>query len=68
MKQLRFMVAVLVLMMTAASFGQSKVYMTKEITPESLVKIYKALGREANGRVAVLPTSKVMLWEASEAC
>lgn len=53
MKQLRFMVAVLVLMMTAAAFGQSKVYMTKEITPESLVKIYKALGREANGRVAV---------------
>ena len=53
MKQLRFMVAVLVLMMTATAFGQSKVYMTKEITPESLVKIYKALGREANGRVAV---------------
>ena len=47
------MVAVLGMMITAASFGQSKVYMTKEITPESLVKIYKALGREANGRVAV---------------
>jgi len=29
------------------------VYFTKEITPESLVKIYKALGREATGRVAV---------------
>jgi uncharacterized Fe-S center protein len=27
--------------------------MTTEITPESLVKIYKALGREATGRVAV---------------
>ena len=53
MKQLRTMVAVLGMMITAASFGQSKVYMTKEITPESLVKIYKALGREANGRVAV---------------
>ena len=33
--------------------GPSTVYFTKEITPESLVKIYKALGREAKGRVAV---------------
>lgn len=33
--------------------GQSKVYLTKEITPESLVKIYKALGVKAKGRVAV---------------
>ncbi len=45
--------AALLLMITAAAFGQSKVYMTKEITPESLVKIYKALGVEAKGRVAV---------------
>lgn len=30
-----------------------KVYMTKEITPEALVKIYEALGRPAEGRVAV---------------
>ena len=29
------------------------VYFTSEITPESLVKIYEALGREATGRVAV---------------
>lgn len=36
------------------AFGQSKVYMTKDISPESLVKIYKALGRPAdNHRVAV---------------
>jgi len=34
-------------------YAQSKVYFTKEITPESLVRIYKALGREAKGRVAV---------------
>ena len=34
-------------------FAQSKVYMTKEITPESLVKIYETLGVEAKGRVAV---------------
>ncbi len=31
----------------------SKVYMTTEITPESLVKIYEAVGRKASGRVAV---------------
>lgn len=30
-----------------------KVYMTKEITPEALVKVYEALGRPAEGRVAV---------------
>lgn len=31
----------------------STVYMTKEITPEALVRIYEALGRTATGRVAV---------------
>ena len=31
----------------------SVVYFTKEITPESLVRIYKALGVDATGRVAV---------------
>lgn len=30
-----------------------KVYMYREITPENLVKIYRALGREVTGRVAV---------------
>ena len=40
-------------MLSTAAFSQSKVYFTKDITPESLVKIYKALGREAKGRVAV---------------
>ena len=43
----------LVSLMAIASYGQSTVYFTKEITPESLVKIYKALGVEAQGRVAV---------------
>ena len=43
----------LLLMMTATAFAQTKVYFTKEITPESLVRIYKALGVEAKGRVAV---------------
>ncbi|MBR1941274.1 MAG: DUF362 domain-containing protein [Bacteroidaceae bacterium] len=32
---------------------KATVYFTKDITPESLVKIYKALGRPATGRVAV---------------
>ena len=31
----------------------SKVYFTKEITPESLIKIYEALGVELTGRVGV---------------
>lgn len=29
------------------------VFMTKEISPEAIVKLYKALGREAHGKVAV---------------
>ena len=33
--------------------GKAIVYMTTEISPEALVKIYKALGHEATGRVAV---------------
>jgi uncharacterized Fe-S center protein len=33
--------------------GPSKVYFTKEITPESLVKIFKALGVRPHGHVAV---------------
>ena len=45
--------AALMLMMTATAFGQSKVYMTKDITPESLVRIFKALGVTPQGRVAV---------------
>ena len=43
----------MVTMAAGTVFGQPKVYFTKEISPESLVKIYKALGVEANGRVAV---------------
>lgn len=31
----------------------SKVYMTTDISPEGLIKVYEALGREAEGRVAV---------------
>ena len=41
------------MMAAAGAMAQSKVYFTKEITPESLVKVYKALGVEPTGRVAV---------------
>lgn len=48
---------ILLLAALAAATGaeaKSKVYMTREITPEALVKVYKALGRPADGhRVAV---------------
>lgn len=33
--------------------SKSKVYFTKEITPESLIRIYDALGTELKGKVAV---------------
>lgn len=44
------------LMMLAAGFvasAQSDVYLTREISPEALVRIYKALGVPVKGRVAV---------------
>ena len=40
-------------LLSAATMAQSKVYFIEEISPEALVKIYKAVGREAKGRVAV---------------
>lgn len=43
--------AALLFQLTAGA--QSKVYFTKEISPEALVRIYEALGVEAKGRVAV---------------
>lgn len=49
----KIMMIAVALVMTMAACAQPKVYFTKEITPESLVKIYKALGVEAKGRVAV---------------
>ncbi len=46
--------AIAVALAAVTASAQSKVYMTREITPEALVKIYKALGRPADGhRVAV---------------
>ena len=46
------MIAALMLVASAA-FAQSTVYLTREISPAALVKIYKALGVPAKGRVAV---------------
>lgn len=51
MKRLYILFAAVLL--SAAMMAQSKVYRTREITPESLVRIYKALGVEPKGRVAV---------------
>lgn len=51
MKKL-FLMTVLCLL-SVQLMAQAKVYMTREITPESLVKIYEALGVKAHGRVAV---------------
>ncbi|MBO6296099.1 MAG: TonB-dependent receptor [Prevotella sp.] len=53
MKNIRLLIIAMMTMAAGTVFGQPKVYFTKEISPESLVKIYKALGVEANGRVAV---------------
>ena len=53
MKTKKTLLAAVMLLASAAAFAQSKVYFTKDITPESLVKIYEAVGRKASGRVAV---------------
>ncbi len=59
----KFIVTVFALMLSLAAFStyaetqanteKSKVYFIKDITPENLVKIYHALGKEAKGKVAV---------------
>jgi len=48
-----FITALLLIASTAMTFAQSKVYVTREITPESLVRIYEALGVNPEGNVAV---------------
>ena len=58
MKRLFVLLALLVAVISAqardvVSTNAPRVYFTSEISPESLVKIYKALGVEATGRVAV---------------
>ncbi|MBR5117230.1 MAG: DUF362 domain-containing protein [Muribaculaceae bacterium] len=53
MKTKKLFLAVVLMMASAAVMAQPTVYLTREISPESLVKIYKTLGVEATGRVAV---------------
>lgn len=49
----RFLLSLALLVASVASYAQSTVYLTREISPEALVRIYKALGVPAKGRVAV---------------
>jgi len=53
MKTVRLLLSALLMLASAAVTAQPLVYFTSDITPESLVRIYKALGVEATGRVAV---------------
>ena len=53
MKKATFLSVLAAVLLPLMVSGQSKVFYTNEITPESLVKIYKALGVEVTGRVAV---------------
>ena len=53
MRNVRIILTMALMAVTGAILAQPKVYFTKEITPESLLKIYKALDVEATGRVAV---------------
>lgn len=43
----------LIIATSITTMAQSTVYLTREISPEALVRIYKALGVKAQGRVAV---------------
>jgi Uncharacterized Fe-S center protein len=52
-KMKRYLSFAFMAFLALGAHAQSKVYVTREITPESLVRIYKALGRTADGRVAV---------------
>ena len=49
----RFFVMLAAIMCCCAAKAQPVVYMTKEITPQSLVRVYEALGVKPNGHVAV---------------
>ena len=51
MKRIFFIAALAVAALAATA--QPKVYFTREITPESLVRVYEARGVEAQGRVCV---------------
>ena len=49
----KFFLFSILAVIAVVGFAQSKVYMTKNIDAEALVKIYKALGRPATGNVAI---------------
>ena len=49
----KFFLFTILAVIAVVGFAQSKVYMTKNIDAEALVKIYKALGRPATGNVAI---------------
>lgn len=49
----KLLLSTIVTLMSVGAIAQSKVYVTREITPDALVRIYQALGVEATGRVAV---------------
>lgn len=51
MKKLSFLSIILCLCLSV--FAQSNVFFTSEITPESLVKVFQALGVTPNGNVAI---------------
>src|SRR5574344_2231776 len=53
MKRLFLFAFVAIFASTMYSQEKAKVYFTSDISSESLIKIYQALGREASGRVAV---------------
>lgn len=56
----KFAIMAVALFCSTMLMAQSKVFMTKEITPESLVRIYKALGVPAHGHVAIKISSGEM--------
>lgn len=56
----KFFIGVIALMCTPLLYAQSEVYMTKEISPEALVRIYEALGVKAHGHVAIKISSGEM--------
>ena len=53
MKRRALTMAVCLMAAWVTMWAQPKVFVTREISPESLIKIYKALGVKAEGRVAV---------------
>lgn len=55
-----FFTFIVALMSMTMLHAQPKVYMTKDISPEALVRIYKALGVKAHGRVAIKISSGEM--------